>query len=520
MNEVKGPWPCPHCRLLPMQVANMKAQLDTLLSQNICLTQIVSQQQTALSSLQKIETKFTALVCKLFPDDDTSDDEDDEPDDVTPEGTLLIGDSLIRDVTAKDRKLTVDCNRGATINIIKKKLRSINPKKKKYESIYIVVGTNDASSKRPVNKIITDYENLIAVAKEITTNVVVSTIPPRTDEEAVNMKIGNINQLLVPVTNSVGTKLVNNDVNFRYRDDTIDSSLLLLDGLHLSQTGVSKLLKNLGLENAAHSSLKTGPSSRWQPNNPTPSAIKSPPLAQTMSYSRDSQIPPKKTSDSFLDHPIHFRGTQSPFSNFFEFELRIWNMNFRSAEQAFQYHKCVQMGANSAAAEVMKATTPLMAKRIGDHVTTSPRWHDLKQGVLYEILKTKARQCPAFTNALRDSNDRLLIENTFDPYWGKGSDGKGLNMLGRILMTIRAELSSTAPHPTHFTPRPSIPPHRNNNGIAIPRSRDQQPRCFNCGEMSHTLDSCRHRHPLQCYGCFGKGHKQKFCPVANRNQAH
>jgi len=117
-----------------------------------------------------------------------------------------------------------------------------------------------------------------------------------------------------------------------------------------------------------------------------------------------------------------------------------------------------------------------------------------------------SRQCPQFVNALMNSNDRPLIEDTTNPFWGRGPAGNGLNMLGRLLETLRAQLVSNS-----FTPRPASQPPRNHHGLSTPRSRSEQLRCFNCGEASHTIDSCRLPQPLRCYACNGTGHKQKFC---------
>ena len=510
-----GLWPCMQCRILPTQVQSLQRKLDSVLSQNASLTQLVTQQQIALNTLQNIERKFTAFRNKLFSDDDdTSDDEDDEPEEAVPEGTLLIGDSLIQDVVTNDESMTIDCIRGATLTDIKKRLKKINPKKRRYNSLIIVAGTNDASSKRPIDKIVADYRSVIEVAKKVSASITVSSIPPRTDKKVEDHKLENINELLVPIMNEKGVRFSNNDVNFRYRDNTIDTSLLKMDGLHLAIPGVKKLLLNLNLEDLAKVQ-DTRP-----PTKPQQTVLKTVSPASSNSAQEQFHLASKnntKNCDFLSDRPVYFKGEKSPLSNFYQFSFKIWNMSFPSAEHAFQYHKCVTMGNNSAAAEVRQAPSPLEAKRAGDRVTPTPRWHDLKQGAAYEIVKAKSRQCLPFYKALKDSQERLLIENTFDPYWGKGSDGKGLNMLGRLLMTLRAELCTTTTKQMNFTPAPSVRAPRNEMGSSIPRSPSQQLRCFNCGERSHTIDTCRHRHPLQCYNCHGNGHKKKYCPQNDRN---
>lgn len=41
------------------------------------------------------------------------------------------------------------------------------------------------------------------------------------------------------------------------------------------------------------------------------------------------------------------------------------------------------------------------------------------------------------------TGDARLVEHTDrDSFWGDGGDGRGKNMLGRILMVVRAELAA------------------------------------------------------------------------------
>jgi ribA/ribD-fused uncharacterized protein len=58
-------------------------------------------------------------------------------------------------------------------------------------------------------------------------------------------------------------------------------------------------------------------------------------------------------------------------------------------------------------------------------------------------VRTKFRAHPDWRAELLATGDEELIENApGDYYWGCGADGSGKNMLGRILMELRAELRS------------------------------------------------------------------------------
>ena len=45
----------------------------------------------------------------------------------------------------------------------------------------------------------------------------------------------------------------------------------------------------------------------------------------------------------------------------------------------------------------------------------------------------------------------------------------------------------------------------------LPRHRNDQRRCHNCGERGHLKNSCRHTQPIYCDSCGLRGHKSKHC---------
>ena len=131
---------------------------------------------------------------------------------------------------------------------------------------------------------------------------------------------------------------------------------------------------------------------------------------------------------------------------------------------------------------------------------------------MYQLLQVKAEQCPTFHTGLVASRGQALIEDTTHEFWGKGETGSGLNMLGRLLMVLRDKLPDcTSPMTPHFPSLHTQPNHHGNYRRPFPSNRNQQPRCFNCGERSHNINTCRHKSPIQCYACQDYGHKQKYC---------
>ena len=67
------------------------------------------------------------------------------------------------------------------------------------------------------------------------------------------------------------------------------------------------------------------------------------------------------------------------------------------------------------------------------------------------IQKAKAEQCQIFREMLIKTKDKTLIHNMeTDAKWGFGPDGQGENRMGKILMTVRENLS-TVPRPKSDT---------------------------------------------------------------------
>ena len=56
-------------------------------------------------------------------------------------------------------------------------------------------------------------------------------------------------------------------------------------------------------------------------------------------------------------------------------------------------------------------------------------------------VREKFRQNTVIMEDLLENGDSIIIEHTKnDSYWADGGDGTGKNMLGKILMEVRAEL--------------------------------------------------------------------------------
>ena len=150
---------------------------------------------------------------------------------------------------------------------------------------------------------------------------------------------------------------------------------------------------------------------------------------------------------SASDEPIRFYSTTDPFgefSNFAAFPVRIGKKTWPTSEHFFQAQKFVD---TSHAEKIRKATSPMTAARLGRDrkVPLRKDWEAIKVGIMRQALVAKFTQHPELKDLLLSTGNRRLIESPAnDSYWGDGGDGTGKNMLGRLLMEIRRELSEKA----------------------------------------------------------------------------
>lgn len=75
-----------------------------------------------------------------------------------------------------------------------------------------------------------------------------------------------------------------------------------------------------------------------------------------------------------------------------------------------------------------------------------PDWEQVKDDVMRRAVRRKFEAHPELRQVLLATGAEPIVENApKDWYWGCGKDGTGKNMLGRILMEVRAALRESAP---------------------------------------------------------------------------
>lgn len=130
-------------------------------------------------------------------------------------------------------------------------------------------------------------------------------------------------------------------------------------------------------------------------------------------------------------------------SNFYPCSITFNGRTFSSSEAAFQAQKCIDELEKDKFININASTS----KKLGRKVKLRPDWEYIKDYLMLQIVREKFKQNPELAAALLATGNAYLCEGNHwkDKHWGicpevghPGSDG--LNMLGSILMIVRAEL--------------------------------------------------------------------------------
>ncbi len=128
------------------------------------------------------------------------------------------------------------------------------------------------------------------------------------------------------------------------------------------------------------------------------------------------------------------------FSNFAAYPIRLKRKRWPTSEHYFQGQKFQDAVHRK---QLRKAKTPMIAARLGRNRKKKLRrdWESIKINVMRDAVMAQFSQHDDLRKLLLQTGDAKLVEHTTnDDFWGDGGDGSGSNMLGRILIEVRAEL--------------------------------------------------------------------------------
>ena len=138
------------------------------------------------------------------------------------------------------------------------------------------------------------------------------------------------------------------------------------------------------------------------------------------------------------------KGTYDCLSNFSRHGFQLDGMHWLTVEHYFQAQK---FHGTEHALAIQQAATPRQAKDLGRSRAVPMRadWEAVKDDVMRRAVLCKFEKHDEASVVLLGTGDEEIIEDSpSDYYWGCGADGTGKNMLGKILMEVRALLRERA----------------------------------------------------------------------------
>lgn len=155
-------------------------------------------------------------------------------------------------------------------------------------------------------------------------------------------------------------------------------------------------------------------------------------------------VSPTRASPSASPRTIKFYDRNAPYYELTNFwtgnPFRADGRTWKTSEHYFQAGKFLAHPA--IVAEIVAEDSPRkvfdLARRHSRH--KSPDWDRTKDARMMRALTLKFK-VPHLRNVLKNTGNAYLVEDSpHDPYWGVGPGGNGRNMLGKMLMKVRARL--------------------------------------------------------------------------------
>ena len=187
----------------------------------------------------------------------------------------------------------------------------------------------------------------------------------------------------------------------------------------------------------------------WNTTNSHTTNFQDHQMSSTPEYSYvTGSVPPRpklfKRSEKW-DNAILFYERNQPyfeFTNFHRCNVSIDGCVWPSTEHYFQAQKFI---GTPFCEQIRNLTSPreAFAQSRVPVVSQWKRsdWEEVKKDIMYRALLEKFSQNTRLRMLLVHTGERELVENSpHDSYWGVGSNGRGTNHLGKLLMKVRRHM--------------------------------------------------------------------------------
>lgn len=177
---------------------------------------------------------------------------------------------------------------------------------------------------------------------------------------------------------------------------------------------------------------------------------KTPPTARSRRSTRES-LPPDDPTPAAVAEIRFYRANEKPygvFSNLFRRPVTFEGVVFPTSEHAYQAGKARKPAVRD---WILSAPTPALAAMAAHGLyvwDVAPNWAQTKFDRMRAVLRAKFDQHEDLRQLLVSTGNARLVEvgtvnNAVNRLWGE-VDGKGENMLGVMLMELRATYAKEA----------------------------------------------------------------------------
>ena len=150
---------------------------------------------------------------------------------------------------------------------------------------------------------------------------------------------------------------------------------------------------------------------------------------------------------------IGFFGELNPLSNFHKCVFKVDGIWYHSSEQYIQHKKAEYFSDRQSALRILTAESAIECKQLARDIRNYDvtKWKEVAESECFEGILKKFNQNPHLNECLQGTDQKLIIESSYDRTWGTGvplhsqealnSDHwVGDNLLGRLLTNVRDTL--------------------------------------------------------------------------------
>ena len=149
---------------------------------------------------------------------------------------------------------------------------------------------------------------------------------------------------------------------------------------------------------------------------------------------------------NLLNQVLFYEDEYYLFSNWSAHSIYYEGIEYKTVEHTYQCQKFSSetRQGRKLREQLIQQPSPAMAKQFAyeniEYILKN--WEQVRVKIMFGIIRAKVHQHKDVSAALLKTGTSIIAEDSpVDYFWGLGLDRSGKNMLGKIWMTVRSELT-------------------------------------------------------------------------------